>query len=292
MSIKTGKNFLFFIQLLLVTGIGFNAKAQDDSIHVVHAHWKTQVITKGVTLKQFWFHNTLFHSNQNITLLEINPNGQVKLGVEGDRKILRKTNEICKAANAIAAINGAFFDIKNGGSVAFFRKNGEIINENKLYKNGQRKFFQKVALVFKKGKVHIARWNGKENWEKQLDGDDILLSGPLLVDHGKIQSLDSLTWNSNGQRAPRSAIAITRNRVLLITVDGRNENAAGMTLPELGKLLFWLKSKYAVNLDGGGSTSLWVYNQPGNGIVNFPTDNKAWDQEGVRKVANAIVVKK
>jgi hypothetical protein len=29
-----------------------------------------------------------------------------------------------------------------------------------------------------------------------------------------------------------------------------------------------------------------------NGIVNFPTDNKKWDHEGQRKVANVVLLKK
>jgi exopolysaccharide biosynthesis protein len=79
---------------------------------------------------------------------------------------------------------------------------------------------------------------------------------------------------------------------MLITVDGRHENAAGMSLFELQKIARWLSSKDAINLDGGGSTTLWIGNQPGIGVVNYPCDNRKWDHEGERKVANVLLVKK
>jgi len=53
----------------------------------------------------------------------------------------------------------------------------------------------------------------------------------------------------------------------------------------------WLKVQNGINMDGGGSTTLWISNQPGNGVVNYPTDNKKWDHEGERKVANVVIVK-
>jgi len=87
--------------------------------------------------------------------------------------------------------------------------------------------------------------------------------------------------------------AITKNkRILLITVDGRNINSAGMSLFELTKLMRWLKADDAINLDGGGSTTLWINNYMENGVVNYPTDNKKWDHEGQRKVANVVLLKK
>jgi exopolysaccharide biosynthesis protein len=93
----------------------------------------------------------------------------------------------------------------------------------------------------------------------------------------------------NKSRHPRSAIALTKNnRILLVTIDGRHENSAGMSLFELRKLLGWLKATDAINLDGGGSTTLWVKNK----VVNYPSDNKKWDHEGERKVANVILLKK
>ena len=52
----------------------------------------------------------------------------------------------------------------------------------------------------------------------------------------------------------------------------------------------WLGADYAINLDGGGSTTLYVEGASDNGVVNHPTDNRKFDNKGERKVANAILV--
>ncbi len=85
-------------------------------------------------------------------------------------------------------------------------------------------------------------------------------------------------------RHPRTAVGISANgrRVYLVTVDGRQEGySVGMTLPELAQLMLELGAYQALNLDGGGSTTLVVDGQ----VVNRPSD-----PTGERPVANAILV--
>lgn len=284
------KRVIFSIVFALFTSI--NLFAQNDSLTVVNAKWTIEKIGKGLSLKTCWFENSLFNSNQNISVLELSNKRKYKFDIGFDPKVLIPTSEFGKKANAIAAINGTFFDVKNGGSVDFIKSNGEVINENRLLTNGKRAIHQKSAIVIKNGKLNIEKWNNEENWEKSLFADDIMVSGPLLILNQMEEKLDtSNTFNKT--RHPRTAVAITKNNnVLLITVDGRNANSAGMSLFELSKVLFWLNAKDAINLDGGGSTTLWLNNRVGNGIINYPTDNKKWDHEGERKVANVILLKK
>jgi exopolysaccharide biosynthesis protein len=52
----------------------------------------------------------------------------------------------------------------------------------------------------------------------------------------------------------------------------------------------WLSCVDALNLDGGGSSTMVIRGQPNNGVVNYPSDNKKFDHEGEREVANALVV--
>ena len=61
-----------------------------------------------------------------------------------------------------------------------------------------------------------------------------------------------------------------------------------MSIPELATVSRLLGLKDAMNLDGGGSSTLWT---DSTGIVNYPYDNKKFDHEGARKVPNVIVVK-
>jgi hypothetical protein len=85
------------------------------------------------------------------------------------------------------------------------------------------------------------------------------------------------------ERHPRSAIGVRRDgTVLIVTVDGRQPGySEGMTLPELTDLLVELGAVDALNLDGGGSTTLVV----GGQVVNRPSDPVE------RPVTNAVVVR-
>jgi exopolysaccharide biosynthesis protein len=69
---------------------------------------------------------------------------------------------------------------------------------------------------------------------------------------------------------------------LFITIDGRAEKAEGMSFVEMQDFLLDLGCMDAINLDGGGSTTMWTKNK---GIVNNPSD-----KNGEREVANAILL--
>lgn len=269
-----------------------NVYAQSDSVKVVKANWQVKRVASGMRLKQIWFKdNSLFNANQFISILEVKQKRKTEIDLGYETKKKKPTSVFGQEANAIAAINGTFFDVKNGGSVDFIRANGAIINENQLLSDGERARHQQAALVISKGKLNIAKWDGTGDWEKKLDGEDVMLSGPLLVYDKQRVKLDSASFNV--ARHPRTAIATTRNnRILFITVDGRDANAAGMSLFELADVLKWLKCHEGINMDGGGSTALWIRGEPGNGIVNNPSDDKKWGPEGERKVANVVLVKR
>ena len=72
-------------------------------------------------------------------------------------------------------------------------------------------------------------------------------------------------------RAPRTALGIKKDgTLLLVVVDGRNNNSAGLTLVELATYMLRLGAREAVNFDGGGSSVMAI-----NGlVVNKPSDGK------------------
>jgi exopolysaccharide biosynthesis protein len=307
---KTHKSIVLI--LLLVCFASQYSIAQTDSLAVVKAHWETKKIAKGIKLKQHWFDHSLFGSNENISILEIKMSRRNKLDVVADPKVLKPASEFGTAEHAVAAINGTFFNMKNGGSEDYIRLDGQALNETHIGKNGKRSFHQRSAIVIDGHKVSIQAWDGSEDWESKLKGEDVMVTGPLLLDDEKRVPLDSITFNT--ARHPRTALAIKGNKVLLITVDGRNERSAGMSLYELASVLKWLKADDGINLDGGGSTTMWVNGLEDGGVVNHPSDNKKmmksadykpgmdldnlaadttrWDHGGERKVANVIVVRK
>jgi len=110
--------------------------------------------------------------------------------------------------------------------------------------------------------------------------------GPILVRDGKPQrirasSSDSYEVGSMFERHPRSAIGWNDDYFFLVEVDGRQEGwSVGMTLNELAEYLAELGCREAMNLDGGGSATLWHEGK----IRNRPCDGRE------RPLANALVV--
>ena len=100
--------------------------------------------------------------------------------------------------------------------------------------------------------------------------------GPTLVTEGKAR-----TWTGSQPRHPRTALGWNKDFIFLVVVDGRQRNiSVGMTFPELADYLVKLGCEEAMNLDGGGSATFWIY---GN-VVNSPSEGKE------RPAANALVL--
>ena len=196
------------------------------------------------------------------------------------------TSEIVKQHDGIAGINGSFFDMKVGGSVLFLQENGEVIAET----HDKISFVNSGAYaVDTNGVVTILKRDGE--WEYSPAYDDIMVSGPIMIHHDEFCELDSVNFNK--WRHPRTAIGITEDyHVLLVTVDGRHAEAAGMSMWELRDFMDKLGCKDALNFDGGGSTTMVIKGKSENNVVNYPSDNRLYDHEGERKVANGLVVVK
>ena len=87
---------------------------------------------------------------------------------------------------------------------------------------------------------------------------------------------------------PRSALGLTADqRMILATVDGRQAGwSDGVTLPDLAELMIERGAVSAINLDGGGSTTLAIHRAGTSGpaVVNRPSDGSE------RPVTNSILV--
>ena len=114
---------------------------------------------------------------------------------------------------------------------------------------------------------------------------DVMVTGPMLLRGGR----SLIPWDSTAPRHPRSCVGTKADgTVLLMVVDGRQSRAAGMALCELAYEARLMGAADAINLDGGGSSTLWT---KGQGIVNAPSDRMLFFRSE-RPVCNAIVVKR
>ena len=109
--------------------------------------------------------------------------------------------------------------------------------------------------------------------------------GTILVKDG---ALYPFTHNIEGSH-PRTAIGFSRDgkKIIAVAVEGRTKGARGMSQAELAQLLIELGAYQAINLDGGGSTTM-LARKPGDKVLtvaNTPSDG------ALRRISNGIAIK-
>ena len=106
---------------------------------------------------------------------------------------------------------------------------------------------------------------------------DVMGGGVRILDDGQPYS------GTNEARHPRTFVAMDRDTttVYLCTVDGRQMTSIGMSYRDMADVLLQLGAWHAVNLDGGGSTTLVIRDE----VANSPSD-----PGGERRVANALML--
>ena len=112
--------------------------------------------------------------------------------------------------------------------------------------------------------------------------DHIISGGPYLIKDGEVfidvtaQKIVSITVKN-----PITAIGYTAHyEFIMVTVDGREHASVGMTLGELARMMKGFGCINAMNLDGGGSTVMYVQGK----VVNNPA------QKGGIPISNALTI--
>ena len=273
---------IFYVQIL-------RGQTSADSIVLTQTKWMVEDLGSGVLWHHFHFNeHQIFNSNQNVHFLKFKNNSRntpLKFAdLEDDS--LRLTSAFALQNKALAAVNGSFFDIKKGNAVDLIKVNGSTLDTTILV-NGKLGFHQKSAIVLHKNKLKILRGDTSDvHWDRHLKQKNVMVTGPLLRYENAVLPLPKTAFNDN--RHPRTCACVTNNNaVILLTVDGRSAESQGVSLFELAFLMKILDCKDAINLDGGGSTTMYIQNK---GVVNMPCDNKKFDHEGERKVSNIIFI--
>ncbi|MFJ4922892.1 phosphodiester glycosidase family protein [Streptomyces sp. NPDC088725] len=138
--------------------------------------------------------------------------------------------------------------------------------------------------------VLVGREAGAEAIAALRPGDPVSLTYRPRTDSGSVPRtavggrellvVDGVAQNHEGEgnnvAAPRTAVGFSRDgsTMQVITVDGRQADSGGTTLTELGLMMRKAGSYSALNLDGGGSSTL-VAREPGSDVLrleNSPSD--------------------
>lgn len=183
-------------------------------------------------------------------------------------------SEFAARHDAIVAINGDYFDLD-------MRPLGLAMGACGVWATAMEGGRSQEVVGVGTGRVEIfPRRDPLEDPEPWMTG---AVSGwpALIADCDPIERLpgsDHFTLAPH----PRTAVGLSADgrRLYLVVVDGRREGVPGVSLQELARLMAELGACAALNLDGGGSSAMWVRDR----IVNQPSDG------GERAVVNHLAV--
>ncbi|MFI3263107.1 MAG: phosphodiester glycosidase family protein [Rikenellaceae bacterium] len=268
--------------------------------------WKIDSIAPGYILYSFLGEYEPYGSGQSVNVLEFD------LNVEGNTLGLLFVEEgdslssVAGSLGSFAGINGTY---EPDGS--YFKADGKFYIQNELPEGDLRFWKHEGALFFDNNSDNLTISYCTDEEYRSSPFQNIISGSPMLVDNYNPVgesfvsdtvgiSLNSLEYEDyrrhQGVRHPRTAVALTDDgKLLLITVDGRQrpQLAAGMSAKELTQFIVkYFAPKSALNIDGGGSTTMWIdnYNADGSGVVNYPTDNKKFDHYGQRRVTTFVLL--
>ena len=126
------------------------------------------------------------------------------------------------------------------------------------------------------------------------DITDVISAGPILIKNGLIQPTwtdEELILSFSTTLHARTAVGYTKNTTLiLVVVDGYQPCISnGISLHELAQYMKSLGCVDAMNLDGGGSSTMVI----GNHVMNCPSDNAKPGVLGTeRAVTNTLIIRK
>jgi MYXO-CTERM domain-containing protein len=176
------------------------------------------------------------------------------------------TGAIGSAAGAVAGVNGGYFNVSTCEPSSLLVHDGALVQGG----NGRGAFGLSADMS-----PMIQHVSG--DWPEAEEAHG---GGPILAEgdgaYGAAQWAEQGFTNAgfNGKN-PRTFAGIDASgRVLFGTVDGRRGNALGMSLDELASFAVSddIGAMSAINLDGGGSTTMWIAGGTPNGVMNYPSD--------------------
>lgn len=258
----------------------------------------------GDKLVWYSFQGDKFDSQQSVNVLSLDLDSKE---YELDFVVLDEGDSLSSVAlqhQAVAGLNAAY-----EWDASFIKADGKVYSEITIPSDHLRYWKHEGAISYNGRTVKIGYGDKSSYLNNPMS--DLFSSSPMLIDDykpvgetfvGDVSNLklEDLGYEDyrrhQGVRHPRTAVALTNsNKLLLITIDGRSTHAAGMSAKEVTEFLTeYFNPRYALNMDGGGSTTLYIKDSgvSQTDVVNYPTDNGRFDHYGQRRVGTHILVKK
>jgi hypothetical protein len=254
-----------------------------DQNKIATFDWTMHIVKPGIIYKTGQFN--LFGSiTRRIHVLDVTLGVNNILGI-GFTTNNKRTVDLCIDYDAVAGINAGYFPMAGTTDKdPYIRINGATVQV------GHEKVsthFTNAALLIKNNLATIRKFtenatnlNEKAAAISVSQASNVIVCGPMLLSNGQIENLDmSKTHNSSSTARTGLGVTADGKRVFLVVVD-YNQGATGVQTPQLAKILQALGAVSAMNLDGGGSSTMFVKDQGDNGRVSINT----YSQRAVRSV--------
>lgn len=216
----------------------------------------------------------------------------LEMAIAADKLPARETVQaIAARRGALAAVNAGFFALADGRPAGLLKVRGQLLGGTSRARGAvafrERRgqtllLFDRVTVEHQGRQYHTLLGSSSRDWSRA--GHAVAGAGLLLLNGRTLEEWgdEKITAGFDTTRHPRTMIGEDGQSIWLITIDGRQPALSlGMTFAELQGLARRLGLRSALNLDGGGSTTMVV-----RGVVmNHPSD-----AEGPRPVSDAIVV--
>jgi len=265
--------------------------------------WMMDTLDNGLIHYQFSKYIQTQTANQFVNVVEVdltNPDYELEFVSLPAQDTL---SAVAAAHDAIIGINGTY-----EMEASFIKVNGNPISEITLPADHLRYWKHEGAIFYNAGQDLKIEYGTKESYQ-QSPYLNLFSGAPMLIDNYKkvgedfigdvtgidLNSLDYEDYRRHqGVRHPRTVVALTEDKkLLLVTIDGRFPEAAGMTAKEVTQFMStYFYPQSALNMDGGGSTTMFIKGEGFKGVINYPTDNGKRDHYGQRMLRTFILVKK
>ncbi|MFD1771609.1 phosphodiester glycosidase family protein [Sphingobacterium suaedae] len=265
--------------------------------------WVIDTMDNGLIHYQFSKYIQTQTANQFVNVVEVDltdPEYELEFIHLGAQDTL---SAVAANRDAIIGINGTY-----EADASFIKTNGTTHSGITLSPGHLRFWKHEGAISYNSGQDLTIGYGTKDGYAVS-PYLNIFSGAPMLVDNyqkvgedfiGDVSgiNLNNLDYEDyrrhQGVRHPRTVIALTEdNKLLLVTIDGRFPASAGMTAKEVTQFMTtYFSPQYALNMDGGGSSTMYVKEKGYKGVVNYPTDNGVRDHYGQRMLRTFILVKK
>lgn len=260
-----------------------------DQNKIATYNWTTHTVKPGLTYKTAEF-NLFGETLRRVFILDVTLNASNTLGI-GFSTTDANTVTMCNNYNATAGVNAGYFPFGGSGDKdPYIRINSATAqtghtNVSQLYTNSALLINNNVATV-RKFTESGKNLNLVAAAIPVAQAQNIIVCGPMLITSGVIETLDMSTGH-NYSLTGRTGLGVTADgkRIFMVVVD-TNGGVTGVSTLQLAKIMQALGSVNAMNLDGGGSSTMFVKDQGDKGRVNFPAGG-TW----MRPVRSVIYVK-